>query len=310
MEQAFVDGIILVHGGGRVVFIRLVQGHKEYVQLLFRQPFHALADSGGLQKVQRHQQLVTGISTVQIQRAIKAHIHRLVNKINAVILILQKCLQFPQQNGTVRKGIQVCKDLLIVPAFCSFAPEGHIEHLQHPLLYRRQGCKVGDIQFRQKPQQKTDPPAGIDDRKACKGFGHSFFQRLCKIGCRPCADAQSTEADLFAVNCTRVKMIVVEEVPQCQGQTGILGKGSRPRHKPGGAVIGGADIVQHILCGNFLQLNVAALRRRDKALFELPADAAGGVGEQCYEFLLKIILFVGLPDEIQNGQAILVFCQT
>lgn len=46
-------------------------------------------------------------------------------------------------------------------------------------------------------------------------------------------------------------MVVVEEVPECQRQAGILGKGSRPRHKPGGAVIGGADIIQHILCGNF-----------------------------------------------------------
>ena len=105
-------------------------------------------------------------------------------------------------------------------------------------------------------------------------------------------------------------MVVVEEVPKCQGQTGILGKGSRPRHKPGGAVIGSADIIQHILCSNFLQLNIAALGCGDKALFELPADAAGGVGKQCCEFLLKIILFVGLSDEIQNGQAILVFCQT
>ena len=105
-------------------------------------------------------------------------------------------------------------------------------------------------------------------------------------------------------------MVVVEEVPECQRQAGILGKGSRPRHKPGGAVIGGADIIQHILCGNFFQLNIAAFGCRDKALFKLPTDAAGGVREQCCEFLLKIILFVGLPDEIQNGQAILVFCQT
>ena len=93
-------------------------------------------------------------------------------------------------------------------------------------------------------------------------------------------------------------MVVVEEVPQCQGQTGILSEGSRPRHKPGGAVIGGADIIQHIFCGIFLQLNIAAFRCRDKALFELPADAVGDVGEQCCEFLLKIILFVGLSDEI------------
>ena len=79
VEQAFVDGIVL---------IRFVQGHKEYVQLLFRQPLHALADSGRLQKVQRHQQLVAGIGAVQVQRTSKAHIHRFVNKINAVILIL------------------------------------------------------------------------------------------------------------------------------------------------------------------------------------------------------------------------------
>ena len=247
---------------------------------------------------------------MQVQRTIKAHTHRLVDKINAVILILQKCLQFLQQNGTVRESIQVIENFFILPAFCGLTPKGHIEHLQHPLLYRWQGCKVGVIQFRQKPQQKTNPPAGIDDRKTCKGFGHSFFQRFCKIGCRPCTDAQPAEADLFAVDRTRVKMVVVEEVPQCQRQAGILGKGSRPRHKPGGAVIGGADIIQHIFCGIFLQLNIAAFRCRDKALFELPADAASGVGKQCCEFLLKIILFVGLSDEIQNGQAILVFCQT
>ena len=101
VEQAFVDGIILVHGGGGVILVCFVQGHKEYVQLLFRQPLHALADSGGLQKVQCYQQLVAGIGAVQVQRTIKAHIYRLVNKINAVILILQKCLQLPQQNGTV-----------------------------------------------------------------------------------------------------------------------------------------------------------------------------------------------------------------
>ena len=61
VEQAFVDGIVLVHGGGGVILIRFVQGHKEYVQLLFRQPLHALADSGRLQKVQCYQQLLRRI---------------------------------------------------------------------------------------------------------------------------------------------------------------------------------------------------------------------------------------------------------
>ena len=65
VEQAFVDGIVLVHGGGRVILVCLVQGHKEYVQLLFRQPFHTFADGSRLQKAQRHQQLDAGIGAVQ-----------------------------------------------------------------------------------------------------------------------------------------------------------------------------------------------------------------------------------------------------
>ena len=61
VEKAFVDGIILVHGDGRVILVCLVQGHKEYVQLLFRQPFHTLADGSRLQKVQCYQQLLRRI---------------------------------------------------------------------------------------------------------------------------------------------------------------------------------------------------------------------------------------------------------
>ena len=105
-------------------------------------------------------------------------------------------------------------------------------------------------------------------------------------------------------------MVVVEEIAKGQRQAGVLREGRNPCHKPGGAVVGSADVIQYIFCGNFLQLNIAALGCRDKALFELPTDAAGSVREQCCEFFLKIILFVGLSDEIQNGQAILVFCQT
>ena len=61
VEQAFVNGIILVHGDGRAILVCLVQGHKEYVQLLFRQPLHALADGSRLQKVQCYQQLLRRI---------------------------------------------------------------------------------------------------------------------------------------------------------------------------------------------------------------------------------------------------------
>ena len=58
VEQALVDGVIFVHGGWRIILVRFIQGHKEHVQILVRQPFHALADSSRFQKVQRHQQLV------------------------------------------------------------------------------------------------------------------------------------------------------------------------------------------------------------------------------------------------------------
>ena len=36
----------------------------------------------------------------------------------------------------------------------------------------------------------------------------------------------------------------------------------------------------------------------------------GGVGEQGRKLFLEIVLLVCLPDEVQHGQAILVFCQT
>ena len=54
MEQALIDGIIVVHGGWRIVLVRLVQRHKEHVDVFLRQPLHALTNGGRLHKVQRH----------------------------------------------------------------------------------------------------------------------------------------------------------------------------------------------------------------------------------------------------------------
>ena len=65
VEQVLVDGIIVVHGGGRVIFVGLVQGHKEHIQLLFRQPLHTLTDGGRLQEIQRYQQLVAGVNQIK-----------------------------------------------------------------------------------------------------------------------------------------------------------------------------------------------------------------------------------------------------
>ena len=89
VEQSFVDGIIVVHGGRRIILVGLVQRDKEHIQFLFRQPLHTLADGGWLQEIQRHQKLVAGIGAVQVQGAIEAQIHRRVDEIDMVILILQ-----------------------------------------------------------------------------------------------------------------------------------------------------------------------------------------------------------------------------
>ena len=61
MEQALIAGIIVVHGGWRIVLVRLVQRHKEHSDVFLWQPLHALTNGGRLHKVQRHQELVAGI---------------------------------------------------------------------------------------------------------------------------------------------------------------------------------------------------------------------------------------------------------
>ena len=88
VEQVLVDGIIVVHGGGRIILVGFVQGHKEHIQLLFRQPLHTFTNGRWFQEIQCYQQLVAGVGAVQVERAVRAHVHRLINKINAVVLVL------------------------------------------------------------------------------------------------------------------------------------------------------------------------------------------------------------------------------
>ena len=38
VEQVFVDGVVVVHGGGRIVLVSLVQRHKEHIQLVSCSP--------------------------------------------------------------------------------------------------------------------------------------------------------------------------------------------------------------------------------------------------------------------------------
>ena len=73
-----------------------------------------------------------------------------------------------------------------------------------------------------------DPPTGIHNRKACKGLGQGLFERLRKIIYNPRTDAQPRKAELFTVNRTRVKMIVIEKISKGQRQAGVLGEGCWP----------------------------------------------------------------------------------
>ena len=59
----------MMHGGRRVVLIRIIQRHKEHVQLLLRQPLYTLTHRGRFQEIQRHQQqLIPCVGTVQVQQ--------------------------------------------------------------------------------------------------------------------------------------------------------------------------------------------------------------------------------------------------
>ena len=134
VEQVLIDGVIVIHGGGRVVLIRFVQRHEEHVQMFLRQPLDALTHRGRFQKIQCYQQLVPGIGAVEIQRAVKAQVHRLVNEIDLLIPIAEQVQKLTQQHGTIRKGIQVVQHLIRCPTLCRLAPNSYVEHLEHALF--------------------------------------------------------------------------------------------------------------------------------------------------------------------------------
>ena len=92
VKQVLVDGIIVVHGGGRVILVGFVQGHKEHIQLLFRQPLHTFTNGRWFQEIQCYQQLVAGVGAVQVERTVEANVYRFIDEINAAVLVLQKGL--------------------------------------------------------------------------------------------------------------------------------------------------------------------------------------------------------------------------
>ena len=176
MEQALIDGIIVVHGGWRIVLVRLVQRHKEYVDVSLRQPLHALTNGGRLHKVQRHQELVAGIGAMQIQRTVKAQLHRLVDKVDLLEAIAQQLQELTEQNCAVRQGIEVTKHLFVVPVLHHLTPDGDVKHLHHPFFRVRKCCKIKVVQTRKNIQQERNPAAGISHSKLCKRFGQDVLQ--------------------------------------------------------------------------------------------------------------------------------------
>ena len=161
VKQRFVDGIILVHGGRGILLVGLVQRHKEHIQLLIRKVFDAFPHSGGLHKIQRHQDLVPGVSAVQIQRAVEAKLHRLIYKVDPFILILQEFDEFPQHDRAVRQGLQVISHLFVVPIDNRRSPHGHIKHLHHAALQRGKMGKVRRRKARQGVYKKAKQTPGI-----------------------------------------------------------------------------------------------------------------------------------------------------
>ena len=305
MEQALIDGIIVVHGGWRIVLVRLVQRHKEYVDAFLLQPLHALTNGGRLHKVQRRQELVAGIGAVQIQRAVKAQIHRLVDEVDLLEAIAQQLQEFTEQNRAVRQGIEVTKHLFVVPVLHSLTPDGDVKHLHHPLFRIRKRCKIKVVQTRKNIQQERNPAAGISHSKLCKRFGQDVLQRLRKVldGIRSGTNAREGGK---LVDRPWVKMVVIQEVFERQLQPAVLRKGGYASHQSSRIAIGRADILQNVFGRLLLQLDIAALGDGHKTVLDLPAHAAGGIRQQRRKLIFKIVFSICLTDEVQHGQAFLV----
>ncbi len=105
-------------------------------------------------------------------------------------------------------------------------------------------------------------------------------------------------------------MIIIQKITKCQFHAAIFCEGCRTCYKSCGIAVGSSDIFSDILGSLLFQLNIAALRNGYKAILNFTSDTPCGVGKQCCEFILKIIFLVCLADEIQNGQAFLILCQT
>ena len=70
-------------------------------------------------------------------------------------------------------------------------------------------------------------------------------------------------------------MVVIQKVFKCQLQTAVFCERCYAGYQAGGIAIGCADVIQYVLCGFFLQLDIAALWDGHEAVFDFTAHAAG-----------------------------------
>lgn len=89
VEQAVRNGVVLVHGGGGVVPLRLVERVDEDVHLMVGNPPDALANRRRVLEVHRGEYLVARVRAVQVQGALEAQVDGGVHKVDVVELPAQ-----------------------------------------------------------------------------------------------------------------------------------------------------------------------------------------------------------------------------
>lgn len=303
MEQGGTDGVVLIHGGGRIILVALVEGDQEHVDFLLRQIQHALTHGAEILIIQHGQQLPLGIGAMHIQRAVKAQVGGGINKVNVVVLIPHQLLQFDQHHRTVRQAVQLFQRFVTVPILGIAVPHRHIEHLQHPLLRRRQLREIHIIQPGQNVQQELNPSAGIKGCKAIKHFAEGSFNLFCEILPHAGFHAQAGKGDALTINISRGQMIPVQEASKGQLFPAVLGKRADAADQLAMAPEAAADVLQHRVGSLLFQLNVAALGRTGEAAFNFFLDTVVVVAQQRGKLLLEIVTPVGSADEVQHRQA-------
>ena len=98
VKKRLIDGIILIHGGWRIVLIGFVQGYEQHIQLLLGEPLHTLTYGRRLHEIKCHQKLISGISTMKVDRTRKAKIQHFIQYINVVVAILHQLQHLTAQN--------------------------------------------------------------------------------------------------------------------------------------------------------------------------------------------------------------------